>query len=113
FFVDADMGYDPDALERLIEVADPETRPVVGGLCFGYGPITDRIDHAQAVVKKPFPVIFNLERSEDDFGFRPQWHYVPGEIHSCDATGAALLLIHRGVLEEMRDKWGDTWFDRI
>jgi hypothetical protein len=34
-FIDSDMSFEADALDRLIESADPESRPVVGGLCFG------------------------------------------------------------------------------
>ncbi len=31
----------------------------------------------------------------------------------CAATGAALLLIHRTVLEKIAVKWGEVWFDRM
>jgi hypothetical protein len=109
WFVDSDMGWDVDALEQLIAVADAKERPIVGGLCFGFGAITDRLDHAQAVVKRPFPTIFDLHESDDDFAFRPRWGYVPGEVIECSATGGAMLLIHRSVLAEM----GSGWFDRI
>src|SRR5690606_5921285 len=34
FMVDADMGFMPDALDRLVAAADPVERPVIGGLCF-------------------------------------------------------------------------------
>src|SRR5262245_50379759 len=33
FWIDTDMGFLPDALEELIEYADPVERPIVGGLC--------------------------------------------------------------------------------
>lgn len=109
WFVDADMGWDPEALEMLLAVADPVERPIIGGLCFGFGPITDRIDHAQAVIKVPFPTIFDLAETEDDIAFRPRWRYTPGTVVQCSATGAAMLLIHRSVLVKM----GTGWFDRI
>jgi GT2 family glycosyltransferase len=107
------MGWDPDALERLMSVADPVERPIVGGLCFGFGPITDRIDHAQAIIKKPFPTIFELRETDDDCGFRPRWAYVPNVLQRCDATGAAMLLIHRSVLERMATEAPGDWFDRV
>ena len=113
FFVDADMGWDPDALDKLMDAADPVERPIVGGLCFGFGPITDRIDHAQAVVKRPFPTIFDLKETDEDIGFRPRWGFVSGAVQKCGATGAAFLLIHRSVLEAMKEKWGEGWWDRI
>jgi hypothetical protein len=109
WFVDSDMGWDVDALEQLIAAADPEERPIVGGLCFGFGPITDRIDHAQAVIKRPFPTIFDFAETDDDCAFRPRWGYVPGTVMQCSATGAAMLLIHRSVLEQI----GSGWFDRM
>jgi hypothetical protein len=109
FFVDADMGYPHDTLEKLIAVADPVERPIVGGLCFGFGPLVDGIAEAQAVEKVPFPTIFDLHKTADDVGFRSRWGYVPNEVQQCDATGAACLLIHRGVLEQM----GSGWFDRM
>ena len=34
FWVDTDMGFSPDTVDRLLEAADPVERPVVGGLCF-------------------------------------------------------------------------------
>jgi hypothetical protein len=114
WFVDSDMGWDADALENLIAAADPVHRPIVGGLCFGFGPITDRLDFAQAVIKRPFPTIFDLKKTEDDIGFRARWGYVPGELQQCSATGAAMLLIHRGVFEQMFAKWpGQGAFDRM
>jgi glycosyltransferase involved in cell wall biosynthesis len=114
WFVDADMGWEPDALEQLLAVADPTARPIVGGLCFGYGPITDRIDHAQAVVKVPFPTIFDLAETDDDIAFRPRWRYTPGTVIQCSATGAAMLLIHRTVLEAIAAKPElGAWFDRM
>src|SRR5688572_13510720 len=33
-YVDTDMGFEPDAIHRLLAVADPDNRPVVGALCF-------------------------------------------------------------------------------
>ena len=112
WFVDADMGWDPDALEKLLSVASVD-RPIVGGLCFGFGPISDRIDHAQAIVKVPFPTIFNLVETEDDAAFRPQWRYVSGSVVQCSATGAAMLIIHRSVLEAIAAADVGDWFDRM
>jgi hypothetical protein len=112
-FVDADMGWDVDALDHLMSAADPVHRPIVGGLCFGFGPITDRVDHAQAIVKRPFPTIFDVSETDDDIGFRPRWGYIPGALQQCAATGAAMLLIHRTVFERMAEQWPGDWFGRM
>lgn len=103
-FIDADMGWDSNALEELIAVADPQERPIVGGLCFGYGPITDRSHEAHGVIKVPFPTIFDLVESADDLGFRPRYWYPAGKVVQCSATGAAMLLIHRSVFEALDAK---------
>jgi hypothetical protein len=113
FFVDSDMGFEPDALERLIDAADPVERPIVGGLCFGFGPIGDRLGVGSALIKRPFPTIFDLREKEDDVGFQPRWGYVPGAVQQCAATGAALILIHRSVFTSILEKWGEVWFDRM
>ena len=92
-FIDADMQWDAEDVERLFAHAHWRERPIVGGLCFGM----------QA--GRPLPTIY-------------QWAKVPGKEHpttirlpeyprdslvKCAATGAAFLLIHRDVLVKMRD----------
>jgi GT2 family glycosyltransferase len=114
FFIDSDMGFDHDALERLIDAADPVDRPIVGGLCFGFGPVKDTLGPANATIKHPFPVIFDLKETDDDMLFAARWGYVPNQLTRCAATGAALLLIHRSVFEAMAAKWGPgCWFNRM
>jgi glycosyltransferase involved in cell wall biosynthesis len=113
FFVDSDMGFEPDALEKLVAAADPVERPIVGGLCFGFGPIGDTLGAGNSLIKRPFPTIFDLHETDDDAGFRPRWGYIPGVMQRCSATGAALVLIHRSVFEQIQAKWGDVWFDRM
>src|SRR5206468_643087 len=34
WFIDTDMTFDPDILDRLVKAAHPEKRPIVGALCF-------------------------------------------------------------------------------
>ena len=34
WFIDTDMDFGPDTLDRLVESADPVSRPILGGLCF-------------------------------------------------------------------------------
>ncbi len=34
FWIDTDMGFGPDTVDRLVTAADPTLRPVVGALCF-------------------------------------------------------------------------------
>ena len=111
FMVDADMGFAPDTVDMLVSVADPELRPVVGGLAFahksdGKGPF-----HARRY--RPTPTVYRMWQTDDDLGFVPLFDYPRNELVEIDATGMACVLIHRTVLERMRTEHGDRWFDII
>lgn len=92
-FIDSDMQWEHTAIEQLLSAADPRERPIVGGLCFG------------ASQDALFPTIYRLAYDDDG---RPSTvrlgNYPHDELVPCDATGAAFLLIHRGVLNSMRDR---------
>lgn len=113
FMVDSDMGFEPDTLDRLLAVADPETRPVVGGLCFSmreYGG-----DGMGGMMTFSSPTILNWVIHEDGVGrFTGQDHYPVNTMIRVGATGAAMILIHRSVLEKVRDaNLHGKWFDRV
>ena len=90
-FIDADMGFEHDALERLMRVADPDTAPVVGGLCFG----------AQA--DRLFPTIYQVVRVESGLRVNRTHEYERDAVVQVAATGSAFLLIHRRVIEAVRE----------
>lgn len=104
--IDSDMGFDPDTLERLIASADPETRPVVGGLCFA----AKYAGHAEqhAALTNWVPTIY--QRTPEGT-YTASYEYPPDRVVEVGASGAACLLIHRGVLERMQADYGPTWFD--
>lgn len=87
--VDADMTFPPDALDRLIDKADRDERPIVGGLCFGL-----EADGAHT------PTLFDVAQGSDGL---PQVvrhrDYPPDALVRVAGTGAAFLLVHRGVFE--------------
>ena len=69
WWVDADMGFEPDTLSRLLDAADPVARPVVGALCFGLRKAGD--DPAlQAYTFECFPTLYAWEEHGDHVGFR-------------------------------------------
>jgi hypothetical protein len=113
FFIDSDMGWEPDALDKLIASADPKERPIVGGLCFGYSPSEDGFGEANGPFRYPFPTIYDLAETDDDKAFRVRWAYRAGSLEKCGATGAAFLLIHRSALEAIAEKHGPTWWTRM
>lgn len=89
-FVDSDMAWRPDAIRRLLLEADPESVPIIGGLCHGVA--ADQL----------FSTIF-LFRDRPD-GSRQMTRlldYPDNALVPCHATGAAFLMIHRTVLEKV------------
>lgn len=91
-WIDADMAWQPDALEQLLEVADATDRPIVGGLAFGS--LDDQL----------FPTIYHLAAlPSGGFSTVRVLDYPLDALVRCDATGAAFLLIHRTVLDRIRD----------
>jgi len=100
--VDTDMVFAGDALDRLIAVADPHDRPIVGALCYSQDG-----DAAQ-------PVMYELgENAAGTVAFVRYTTWPQGGLQRVSATGAAFLLMHRGALEKIQANTNDTaapWF---
>lgn len=92
WMVDSDMTFRPDTVERLLEFADPETAPIVGGLCFGFD------DKANIQ-----PTLFGLIGDEASPQVIRYHEWPPDSMFQVAATGTAALLIHRSVFERIRD----------
>jgi len=110
FWLDTDMGFSPDALELLVAAADPELRPIVGGLCFAQR--EDESDGMGGWRVQPTPTIYDWITLADQSGYAVRWDYPRDTVTQCHATGSACVLIHRRVLEAMRDEF-HTWYDRV
>lgn len=112
WFVDTDMGFDADTVERLVQAADPATRPVVGGLCFAA-----RETHYDGMGGRRITAVPTLYRPAHDpagnVGFTTLFDYPTDTLLQVAGTGAACLLIHRSAAEKVRGEFGDTWFDRV
>lgn len=95
WMIDSDMTFAADTLERLLEHADPDKAPIVGGLCFGF----DEDGQVQ-------PTLYGLDGDENDPEHMAviRYHEWPPEtMWHVAATGAACLLMHRTALERIRD----------
>lgn len=112
FWVDTDMGFTGDTLERLIAAADPVERPIVGALAF-----TQREDgqdgmggwHTSAA-----PTVFDwLKLDDGQMGFAVRWDYPTDMVTRVAGTGSACILIHRSVFERVEAKYGPVWYNRI
>ncbi|MEU8055708.1 glycosyltransferase family A protein [Microbispora bryophytorum] len=111
FFIDTDMGFGPDTVDRLVASADAENRPVVGGLCFAMRRTSAGDFYAERYGIQP--TVYEYLEIEDEVGFRPILDYKRDEVIPVAGTGAACLLIHRSLLEKIRERFGDKWFEPI
>lgn len=111
FFIDADMGFQPNALAELRRVADAAERPIVGGLCFTWKNLGG--DGSNGLRCAAVPTIYDWALCDDGYHRYTARHAYPvNRVVPAAATGAACLLIHRSALEVMLDGFGRTWFDR-
>lgn len=110
FWIDTDMGFTADTLDRLIEVADPVERPIVGALCFTQRETAE--DGMGGWRTAAAPTIFDWVHAEGQQGFAIRWDYPPDTVTQCAGTGSACILIHRSVFERMFKEYGRSWYDR-
>lgn len=112
-FVDSDMGFEPDALDRLIEAADPVERPIVGALAFGQRKIG--VGPAGSTRLQQYPTILRWVQGSQLAGTVPDYEYPPDTLVECDSTGAAFFVVHRQVLERLAQVHPRPrpWFDEM
>lgn len=92
WFVDTDMVFKPDTVERLLEFADPDKAPIVGGLCFS-------VDQGRL-----FPTMYGLVGDPTNPEVIRFHEWPPDSMFQVAATGTGCLLIHRTVLKRMLDE---------
>lgn len=90
--LDTDMTFQPNVVEALLEHADPDKAPIVGGLCFS-------MDNDG----KLFPTLYDLTGTEECPEFVRYHEWQPESMMQVFGTGAACLLIHRNALRAIRD----------
>ncbi|MDX3024067.1 hypothetical protein [Streptomyces acidiscabies] len=112
WFVDTDMGFAPDTVDRLLNAADPAERPIVGALCFAAREVASDGMGGRRIV--PAPTLYRPATDEQgQTGFTTRWHYPDNTLVQAAGTGAACLLIHRTAAQAIRDRHGDTWWDPV
>lgn len=94
WFIDTDMDFPPDTLDRLVEAAHPVDRPILGGLCFALM----KGDQQEVV-----PTLFVWTDEDPPRPARVLGLPEPAGIVPVAATGAGCVLIHRSVLEGVAD----------
>jgi GT2 family glycosyltransferase len=95
--VDTDIQFAPDTLPRLIEAADPVTRPVVSAL---YHVLRDGRQGAAAYDLGP--------DAKGEFTTHNDWP--ENELVEVAGVGAGCLLIHRSALNALNLHEGRSWF---
>lgn len=109
--IDTDMGFEPDALSKLLSVAHPMDRPIVGGLCFAYRHYA--ADGLNGWRARPQPTIYTWQDTDNgESGFQAVYMYPVNGLMRVAATGSAMILIHRSVFEKIAERFGPTWYDR-
>jgi hypothetical protein len=109
--VDSDMGFAPDSLDRLLEVADPVKRPIVGGLCFASRETGQDGLGGYRTVPRPTVLVYTDQNGKR--GFRGVSYFPVNRVMQCDATGMAFVLIHRSVFERISTEYDGKFYDRI
>ena len=111
-WLDTDMGFPADLVERLIEHADPVERPIVGALCFSQR--ESEPDGMGGWRCRAVPTIFDWTKLESGAsGFLVRWDYAPNALIRCNGTGSAAVLIHRTVFSKVAAKYGPTWYNMV
>jgi glycosyltransferase involved in cell wall biosynthesis len=119
-WLDTDMGFDADLLERLLEAADPTERPVVGALAFSQ--LETGEDGKGGWRCQATPTVYDWAKLDDgEMGWTVRWDYPADTLLRVGGTGSACILIHRDVFERMRDApigpgakpLGPNWYERI
>jgi hypothetical protein len=91
--VDTDEQLSAEAFDALINTAHDKERPVVAGLVFGAW------DTDQSIYPMPVPVIYH----DNPEGLVSITNYKRNAVFEIDACGTGCVLIHRSVLEKMRE----------
>lgn len=122
-WIDSDMGFPKNTVEELLAVADPETAPIVGGLCFIEGDYGH--DERGGLRSSLAPTLYDWCWVEPSNGMPGAYKMVTrhewpdNQVTRVGATGTGLLLTHRSVYEKMA-RWlteqgapPNIWFERI
>lgn len=101
--LDTDHRFTPQQFDRMCASVHDVSAPVVSGLYFGAFPSGDLYPTA-------VPIAFSLDDNGD---YRTLREWQPGRLIEVDAVGGGCLLVHRSVLEKVRDMVGLnewSWF---
>lgn len=112
FWIDTDMGFAPDTVDRLVDQADPDERPIVGALAFSQREVEQ--DGYGGYQVQAMPTLYDWHTNPDGLaGFAARHHYQRDTLQPVSGTGSACIVIHRSVFEKIADKNGPCWYDPL
>jgi hypothetical protein len=95
--VDTDMVWNPDALDRLVEIAEDKQIPIIGGFCQAMG----------SPDGEGLPTIYELVPREGGPRFARYQVWPENALMEVGGTGAAFLLVHRDAFKAIASGWGE------
>lgn len=103
-WVDSDVVISPEGFKKLWEQKDAKERPIVTGVYF-------TTQNPEDPLMVPMPTIFNFAQREDGGLGITRIHPMPkNKLIKIDAAGMGYVLMHRSVIERIREKLGDVQF---
>lgn len=112
WMLDSDATFAPNLLHLMLEVADPDERPIVGALAYQVRfPPEGGLDATGVPVRRIVPTMYRQERDADGtwLGYRELESFGRGLL-DVDATGCHCLLVHRAVFEKTKADHPHPWF---
>jgi len=113
FWIDTDMGFAPDTVDRLMEAADPVDRPIVAGLCFAQKQTKPDGMGGWRTALAPTIYDWTTVPETGETGFLSRREYPVNTLLRCAGTGSACILIHRSVFERLAESAPGVWYDRV
>ena len=112
FWVDTDMGFAADTVDRLLDAADPAERPMVGGLAF-----TQREDSTDGMGGwrcLAAPTVFDWAVLDDgQMGFTVRWKYPPDRLTRSPGPARRASWSTGRCSSGCEAKYGAVWYDRV
>ena len=110
-WVDTDMGFEANAVDRLMDAADPDSAPIMGGLCFMNREVG--VDGVGGYLVQPAPTIFDWYDDGERRGFTVRRDYERDSVLTCAGTGSAFVLIHKSVFQRIEEEYGQAWYSPV
>jgi hypothetical protein len=110
-WVDTDMGFQANAVDRLMDAADPDSAPIMGGLCFMNREV--EVDGVGGYLVQPAPTIFDWYDDGERRGFTVRREYERDSVLTCAGTGSAFVLIHKSVFQRIEAEYGQAWYSPV